>query len=117
MTTTTVMTITDEQIAEIRDYYRSTDAEYSVETLSPEGCLKVSLMAEEILDLRSRLRAAEKDAERYRWLRERYYAADFSYGAYDGFSAIEAMVFRMPEGHVFTSSCDKTIDTAMEQSK
>lgn len=70
MTTTPVLSITDEQIAEIRDYYAVTDADTSIEVLSPDGCLKVAAMATEILDLRTRLRAAEKDAGRYQWIKE-----------------------------------------------
>lgn len=50
------------------------------------------------------------DAKRYRWLRDRMVYADFDY---DG---LQVLVFEMPENFVSNSSCDKTIDSAMEMS-
>lgn len=56
----------------------------------------------------------KKDAERYRWLRERMYAADFAYGADDdGVGGEPALIFKMPHGMRFTTDCDKVVDEAM----
>lgn len=97
MTTTPVMTITDEQIAEI-EYYALCGLQ-----ASPAN----------ILALISRLRAAEKDAERYRWLR------DVSVDA-DGDTVMAAKIDG--EGNtisnwMFGRLLDDSIDAAMEQSK
>lgn len=60
MTTTPVMSITDEQIAEIEE---------AAASKMSEGFLLVhNLSCYDILALISRLRAAERDAGRYRWL-------------------------------------------------
>lgn len=53
--------------------------------------------------------ALSKDAERYRWLRDRYVAADFAYG--DPPSV--AMVFEMPGEMRFSPDLDFTIDAEM----
>ena len=61
MSTNPVMSITDEQIAEIEG-----EAIEAVQINWP-----TSISGARILALISRLRAAERDAARYRWLRER----------------------------------------------
>ena len=60
-------------------------------------------------DLAVQLEAAQADAERYRWLRERLIGADFDWQE----SGIYALVFEMPEGVGVSADCDKTIDAAM----
>lgn len=49
------------------------------------------------------------DAERYRWMEPRMFAADFDYGG-DG---VQALVFEMPVGFRASADCDDTIDAAM----
>ena len=66
-----------------------------------------------ILSLLDRLEKAEKDAERYRWLRERYTAVDFDWEE----SGQQAVIFTSDDFPVATASCDETIDRAMEASK
>lgn len=58
MTTPTVQQITDEQLAELEELCM---AEYFDSSAS---------LQDDIQSLIARLRAAEKDAERYRWLKE-----------------------------------------------
>lgn len=60
------------------------------------------LMHQEIDQLR-------KDAERYRWLRDRYAAADFQWGEHNEC----VLVFEWPEECSVSGSCDATIDAAM----
>lgn len=133
MTTTTVMTITDEQIAEIE---RDIAAQVKIKHGQCEGGVSVRgeicrecgatpkdscrrplpksyAVPANITALIYRLRAAEKDAERYRWLR------DYSVDA-DGDTVMAAKI----DGEVNTISnwmfgrlLDDSIDTAMEQSK
>lgn len=62
MTTNPVMSITDEQIAEIVRMNSE---------LNELRCVVRYIRVDEVEALISRLRAAERDAERYRWLRER----------------------------------------------
>lgn len=61
MTTNPVMSITDEQIAEIVRMNSE---------LNELRCVVRYIRVDEVEALISRLRAAEKDAERYRWLIE-----------------------------------------------
>jgi hypothetical protein len=56
------------------------------------------------------VREALKDAGRYRWLRPRYYAADFCQGEQED---SPALVFLMPHDMRFSCDCDWTIDAAM----
>jgi len=58
MTTPLVPSITDEQLSELE----------SLLACDPQGSIFTS--AKELGSLISRLRAAERDAERYRWLRD-----------------------------------------------
>ena len=52
----------------------------------------------------------EKDAERYRWLRERYTAVNFDWEE----SGQQAVIFTTDNFPIATISCDETIDAAME---
>jgi hypothetical protein len=49
-----------------------------------------------------------KDAERYQWLRNRIFAADFDYGGLDA----PCLIIAFPKGSIFTSDADATIDAA-----
>lgn len=95
MTTNPIMSITDEQIAEI------------------EAC-NVPICADLASALISRLRAAERDAARYRWLREK----GFGFSHDDGFAGISiskwgpAWMYDEKEG--FAEFADTAIDTAMK---
>jgi hypothetical protein len=51
-------TITDAELAFIRDYYATTGADTGIEVLSPEGCLKVAAMASELLSFRATAKTA-----------------------------------------------------------
>jgi hypothetical protein len=53
--------------------------------------------------------AMRKDAERYRWLRDRLLGADFNWGE----SGVEALAFEMPAGFSACADADETIDEAM----
>lgn len=109
MTTTPVMTITDEQIAEIEEAIpcgKTMGHGYGCD--KSQACRECSLT----LALIYRLRAAEKDAERYRVLREFHW------------SNSEYAVVRNPKEQVklgaqcpFGLLLDEAIDAAMEQSK
>jgi hypothetical protein len=55
------------------------------------------------------LQRMAKDAERYRWLRERMMAADFNYNE----SGAQALVFEMPAGLSYGCDCDAVIDAGM----
>lgn len=49
-----------------------------------------------------------KDAERYQWLRNRIFAADFDYGGLDA----PCLIIAFPKGSIFTSDANETIDAA-----
>ena len=50
-----------------------------------------------------------KDAERYRWLKERLLGADFDWGG------AQVLVFEMPAGFSVSADADATIDDAMAE--
>ena len=50
-----------------------------------------------------------QDAERYQWLAERMFAADFDYGG----KGVQVLVFEMPAGFSAGADCGATIDAAM----
>lgn len=53
--------------------------------------------------------AANEDAARYRWLRDRLIGADFDWND----SGTSALVFELPKEALISANCDKTIDDAM----
>lgn len=63
----------------------------------------------EIDELRRQLAEAELDARRYRWLRPRFFAADFAYSD----PPVCAIVFRWPESAKISANLDREIDAAM----
>ena len=69
----------------------------------------------EMLDLRSERDAllaerdaAQKDAERYRWLRQRLVGASFDWDD----EGMTVLAFEMPDGVSIGADCDKNIDAA-----
>lgn len=65
-----------------------------------------------IPNLRETCAALERDAARYRWLRERVFGADFSYG--DGDEARCVLVFDIPDDMQVSGDLDRTLDAAMK---
>lgn len=59
------------------------------------------------LALEAALAEAKKDAERYRFLKERLHGADFMYGE----NEISVLLFSWP--HAVSANLDKSVDTAM----
>ena len=53
--------------------------------------------------------AMKLDAQRYRWLRPRFFAADFAYSD----PPVCAIVFRWPESAKISANLDREIDAAM----
>ena len=51
----------------------------------------------------------EKDAARYRWLRNRMLGVDFDWCE----NGITALAFEMPDGCAYGSDCDQNIDAAI----
>lgn len=60
-------------------------------------------------ELRRQLAEAEQEALRYRWLRPRFFAADFAYSD----PPVCAIVFRWPESAKISANLDREIDAAM----
>ncbi|EPL59914.1 hypothetical protein B382_23693 [Stutzerimonas stutzeri B1SMN1] len=52
--------------------------------------------------------AAQKDAERYRWLRQRLVGASFDWDD----EGMTVLAFEMPDGVSIGADCDKNIDAA-----
>lgn len=77
----------------------------------PKGSGHVCEMAMQaairIRELEQRLAAAEKDAERYRWLKPRYFSVDWAYGSPPE-SVITFKIHDMP----VSADIDATIDAA-----
>ncbi|EOK5448553.1 hypothetical protein NR640_006627 [Pseudomonas aeruginosa] len=115
MTTPIVQSISDEQLAELEEYCHKrafvccgnfkSGAEYM--SAREEVCcnepvltdVNINTPAEEILGLIARLRAAEADAKRYRWLR------GFERGG---------IAVRDLKSHLHVEGLDAAIDEAME---
>ena len=95
MTTAPVPSITDEQLAEI---------EQQCEKFS--GFSVNSVLVEQLI---ARLRAAERDAERYRWMREQ------AAGNAETWQAVENAAFTAWSG--LHHSFDMNIDDAMRTAK
>ena len=65
--------------------------------------------AERIKELEAKMVPLEKDAARYRWLRERYTAVNFDWEE----SGQQAVIFTADDFPIASASCDETIDAAM----
>lgn len=140
MTTNPVMQITDEQIAEIEalangatqgPWHHATDVgqigsiDVGDRVLAQAAELEAkdnahrdrnaayiaSVYPQVVIALISRLRAAERDAVRYRWLRQRLVGASFDWDD----EGMAVLAFEMPDGVSIGADCDKNIDTAMEK--
>ncbi len=61
-------------------------------------------------ELRRQFAEAEQEALRYRWLRPRFFAADFAYSD----PPVCAIVFRWPESAKISANLDREIDAAMD---
>jgi len=58
------------------------------------------------------------DAERYRWLRERYVMANFDiYNAEKFEDGVSGIIFEMPEGITYSADINAVIDEAMTEAK
>lgn len=60
-------------------------------------------------NLTDELAANKRDAERYRWLRERLLGADFDWNE----NGITVLAFEFPRNVGIGGNCDKNIDAAM----
>lgn len=126
MTTPIVQSISDEQLAELEEYCHKRAfvccgnfkswAEYM--SAREEVCcnepvltdVNINTPAEEILGLIARLRAAEADAKRYRWLRDKSADAD---GVYPMVSLTDDCGDQV-SNWLFGKAVDKAVDEAME---
>lgn len=59
------------------------------------------------------VQALRKDADRYRWLKEKMLGIDFDWQE----AGITALSFEMPAGCAYGGDCDQNIDAAMEKQK
>ena len=65
---------------------------------------------EVITELRQQLSAAQADAERYRWLRDRLFGADWDWNG----EGVPVVLFRWPESASIGANLDAAIDAATE---
>ena len=98
MTTAPIQSITDEQIAEI-------------EAIAENGCSIPEYLADDVVAIISRLRAAERDAERYRWLRDNWFQV---YGTSLGERGIKLEIGDIWNRCGKPDHVDAAIDTAMK---
>ena len=61
----------------------------------------------------ARIAELEKDAARYRWLRDKMLGVDFDWNE----SGLTALSFEMPEGCAYGGNCDQNIDAAMQKDR
>lgn len=103
MTTNPVMSITDEQIAEIVRMNSE---------LNELRCVVRYIRVDEVEALISRLRAAEKDAERYRFLKDKghFRAMSIDMGGNHSWTGMGRSVGKGP-------TVDEAIDAAMQEQK
>lgn len=76
------------------------------------NCLEESLISQlrtEDEKLTDELTATIRDAERYRWLRDRLLGADFDWNK----SGVTILAFEFPRNIGICGNCDKNIDAAM----
>lgn len=57
----------------------------------------------------ARITELEKDASRYRWLRNQMLGVDFDWGE----NRITALIFEVPDGCAYGINCDQNIDAAI----
>lgn len=68
-------------------------------------------VTEALIEDHKRLREAERDAARYRWLRSRFVGASFDLDD----EGITVLVFEMPPNISIGADCDRNIDAAMQE--
>jgi hypothetical protein len=73
----------------------------------------VRAMGDSIIRVEAERDAALADAERYRWLRPRLFAADFAYSS----PPIYVINFKMPEDFQISGNLDAAIDAARKEAK
>lgn len=100
MTTPPVPSITDEQLAEIE--------RHAINIADRDSGATPSISAEELAGLITRLRAAEADAARYRWLRGKFGIMGNNVSLPCGYRSEESIAQMALEA-------DSAIDTAMER--
>lgn len=73
----------------------------------------LAIQSQELTALRTELAAVTKDAERYRWLKERLDSADFSCGSPPRY----VLMFRMDPLFRISANLDCSIDAAIEKER
>jgi len=68
------------------------------------------VLASDYEDLLAERDALAKDAERYRWLRQRLVGASFDWDD----EGMTVLAFEMPDGVSIGADCDKNIDAALQ---
>lgn len=68
-------------------------------------------VTEALIEDHKRLREAERDAARYRWLRSRLVGASFDWDD----EGITVLAFEMPPNISIGADCDRNIDAAMQE--
>lgn len=71
-------------------------------------CVDLRQAAAEITRLRAEAEALRKDAERYRWLRDRLFGADWDWNN----EGVPVVLFRWPDGASIGADLDAAIDAA-----
>lgn len=71
------------------------------------------ILAQQRDQLRAEVDALKKDAERYRWLRQRMVGASFDWDD----EGMVVLAFEMPAGLSIGADCDKNIDAALQGAK
>ena len=79
------------------------------EALLAQAADEIERLTAERDELRRQLAEAELDARRYRWLRPRFFAADFAYSD----PPVCAIVFRWPESAKISANLDREIDAVL----
>ena len=78
-------------------------------TQDPKSYYTADQLRQAQATVRAKMVPLEKDAARYRWLRERYTAVDFDWEE----SGQQAVIFTADDFPIASASCDETIDAAM----
>ena len=115
----TVPSITDDLIAELEKEARETFGGVSGKWFNAEDFADYFVDARylalldpgTILALITRLRAAEKDAERYRWMRRNHVGASFDWDD----NGMCVLAIQVPDDLAITRDLDKTIDAAIKK--
>ena len=71
--------------------------------------MKIEIEESALDSLKAMVQQLEKDAARYRWLRDRYTAVNFDWEE----SGEQAIIFTADNFPIACASCDETIDAAI----